>query len=249
MLIIPAIDILDGKCVRLYKGNYNKVTVYNNDADVVARQFEKAGAKRIHIVDLDAARGKGKNNRNIIAKIRKNSGVCIELGGGIRNEDDIKEILKTGIDRLILGTVFAKESAVCANWIKKYGKKFIAGIDALNGEVRIAGWEKKSGISDLELAEKAAESGFCSIIYTNISKDGTLSGPDIEQTLLIAEKSMLPVIVSGGISGEADFKNITENPSCKGKFAGIIAGKAFYEGKFDLAAVIKKYQKNELVEF
>ena len=261
MLVIPAIDILDGKCVRLYKGDYSKVTVYNDDAAEVAIGLEKAGAKRIHIVDLDAARGKGKNNRKIISNIRNKVKAVLELGGGIRSEEDINEILAAGIDRLILGTIFAKEPEKCITWIKKYGRKFIAGIDALDGEVRISGWEKGSGIKDIDLAKKAAEAGFCSIIYTNISKDGTLSGPDIENSKLIAFESGLPVIISGGISGEDDFKKITEDASAKasakastkgsakGKIAGIITGKAFYEGKFDLAAVIEKYQIDEEMLF
>jgi len=249
VLIIPAIDILDGKCVRLYKGDYNKVTVYGDDAAAVAVGLEKAGAKRIHIVDLDAAQGKGKNNRKIISAIRSKVKATLELGGGIRSEEDINEILSIGIDRLILGTIFAKHPNECMGWIKKYGKKFIAGIDALDGEVRISGWEQGSGIRDIDLAKKAAEAGFCSIIYTNISKDGTLSGPDIENSKLIANESGLPVIISGGISGEDDFRKIIEDPSTGNKIRGIITGKAFYDGKFDLVSVIKKYQKDEGIIF
>ena len=245
MLIIPAIDILGGKCVRLYKGDYSKVTVYNDDAAAVAVSLEKAGAKRIHIVDLDAAQGKGRNNRKIISNIRNNVKAILELGGGIRSEEDINEILSAGIDRLILGTIFAKESEKCISWIKKYGKKFIAGIDALDGEVRISGWEEGSGIKDVDLAKKAADAGFCSIIYTNISKDGTLSGPDIENSKMMAKESGLPVIISGGISGEDDFRKIIEDPAASGRVRGIITGKAFYDGKFDLASVIKKYQTDE----
>ena len=245
MLIIPAIDLLDGKCVRLYKGDYSKVTVYGDDAAAVADLLEKAGAKRIHIVDLDAAQGKGKNNRKIISNIRNKTNAVLELGGGIRSEEDINEILSAGIDRLILGTIFAKNPNECKSWIKKYGKRFIAGIDALDNEVRISGWEQGSGIKDVDLAKQAAEAGFCSIIYTNISRDGTLSGPDIANSKIIAEKSGLPVIISGGISGEDDFRKITEDVSAKGKIAGIITGKAFYDKKFDLATVIKKYQKDD----
>ena len=245
MLIIPAIDILDGKCVRLYKGDYSKVTVYGDDAAAVAVSLEKAGAKRIHIVDLDAAQGKGKNNRKIISNIRNKVKSILELGGGIRSEEDINEILSIGIDRLILGTIFAKHPKECISWIKKYGKIFIAGIDALDGEVRVSGWEEGSGIKDIALAKKAAEAGFCSIIYTNISKDGTLSGPDIENSKSIASESGLPVIISGGISGEDDFRKITEDISASNKITGIITGKAFYDGKFDLASVIKKYQKDD----
>ncbi len=249
MLIIPAIDILDGKCVRLYKGDYSRVTVYGTDAVSVAKEFEHAGAKRIHIVDLDAARGDGKNNRKMIAGIRENVNAVLELGGGIRGEEDIRPLLDAGIDRLILGTVFARESDKCLKWIGKYGKVFIAGIDALDGEVKISGWEEGSGIKDTELAVKASKGGFCSIIYTNISRDGTLTGPDTERSCRIAEESNLPVIISGGISSDGDFKAITENPGCRGKIAGIITGKALYEGKFDLPSVMDKYQNIENIDF
>ncbi len=249
MLIIPAIDIIDGKCVRLYKGDYSKVTNYSESPADVAVQLEEAGAKRIHIVDLDAAKGEGVNNRKTISEIRKKTSAVLELGGGIRADDDIKEILDIGIDRLILGTVFARKPEIGAEWIAKYGKNFIAGIDALNGDVKVSGWEKGSGVKDTELAAKAGEAGFCSIIYTNISRDGTLSGPDAQRTALIADASSLPVIVSGGISCEADFKNIVENSSYEGKIAGIITGKAFYENKFSLEDVVKKYQKDDGVFF
>ena len=156
MLVIPAIDLLGGKCVRLYKGDYSKVTVYSDDPVAMARGFVDAGAKRIHLVDLDAARG-GVNNRYVIARICREVNALFELGGGIRTEDDVKEILDIGVDRLILGTVFAKDPEWGARWTARYGKKFIAGIDALKGEVKVSGWQQGSSISDVDLAKKAAE--------------------------------------------------------------------------------------------
>ncbi len=248
MLVIPAIDLLGGKCVRLYKGDYSKVTVYSDDPVAMARGFVDAGAKRIHLVDLDAARG-GVNNRYVIVRICREVNALFELGGGIRTEDDVKEILDIGVDRLILGTVFAKDPECGARWTARYGKKFIAGIDALNGEVKVSGWQQGSSISDVDLAKKAADCGMCSIIYTNIVKDGTLSGPDTERTLTVAEASGIPVTVSGGISCEQDFADIVNNVRCAGRIGGIITGKGFYEKKFDLAAVISKYQKDEGIIF
>ncbi len=241
MIIIPAIDLLDGACVRLFKGNYNDSTVYNSDPVDMAGQLVKSGCERLHIVDLDAARGKGKNNRDIIRKIRKSIDVIIETGGGIRTEPDVKELLDIGIDRLILGTVFAVEPEIAGRWTEKFGNHFIAGIDALKGEVKISGWEEESSLSDTALAEKAAENGIISIIYTNIDKDGTLEGPDIESCVRIAEVSRLPVIVSGGISCEADFKIISElnHPG----ISGVITGKAVYENRFDLKRIINEYQE------
>ena len=248
MLIIPAIDLLDGKCVRLYKGDYSQVTVYSDDPVAMARSFVASGARRIHLVDLDAARG-GKNNRKVIASIRREVDALFELGGGIRTDDDVKEIIDIGIDRLILGTVFAKDPEIGARWTALYGKKFIAGIDALDGDVKVSGWQQGARIADTDLAKKAAECGMCSIIYTNIVKDGTLSGPDTERTLTIAEASGIPVTVSGGISCQADFADIVQNPRCAGRIGGIITGKGFYEKKFDLSQVIARYQKEEGMVF
>lgn len=241
MIIIPAIDILDGACVRLLKGNYNESTIYTSDPVVMAKKLVSTGCERLHIVDLDAARGRGKNNREIIRKIRSSIDVVIETGGGIRTDDDIKELLNIGIDRLILGTVFAKNPEIAGQWTAKYGNRFIAGIDALNGEVKISGWEEGSSFQDTALAEHAAKNGIISIIYTNIDKDGTLKGPDIENSVRIAEISKLPVIISGGISSDNDFELIN-NMNHSG-IAGVITGKAVYENRIDLHKVIIEYQK------
>ncbi len=241
MIIIPAIDILDGACVRLHKGNYNESTIYTSDPVEMAKKLVGSGCGRLHIVDLDAARGRGKNNREIIRRIRNSIDIVIETGGGIRTDADVKELLNIGIDRLILGTVFAKDPEIAGRWTEKYGKHFIAGIDALNGEVKISGWEEGSSLTDTALAEQAAKHGIISIIYTNIDKDGTLEGPDIENSIRIAEVSGLPVIISGGISCNDDFKKISDyNHS---GLAGVITGKAVYENRVDLHTVIEKYQK------
>ena len=241
MIIIPAIDLLDGSCVRLLKGNYNNSTVYKSDPVEMAEHLVGLGCRRLHIVDLDAARGQGKNNRAIIQKIRKKIDIIIETGGGIRSEKDVEELLEIGIDRLILGTVFATNPGIAYEWTRKYGNHFIAGIDALNGDVKISGWEEGSSLKDTELAKIAADNGIISIIYTNIDKDGTLDGPDIESSIRIAEISNLPVIISGGISSNKDFQKIAEleHPG----IAGVITGKAFYEKKIDLQESIDKYQK------
>ena len=241
MIIIPAIDILNGVCVRLFKGNYNESTIYTSDPVKMAEKLVRSGCERLHIVDLDAARGKGKNNRNIIRRIRNSINVVIQTGGGIRTENDVKELLNIGIDRLILGTVFANNPEIACQWTKKYGNHFIAGIDALNGEVKISGWEEGSSLQDTTLAEQAAENRIISIIYTNIDKDGTLEGPDIENSIRIAEISGLPVIISGGISSNNDFKVIS-NLNHPG-IAGVITGKAVYENRIDLKKAIEKYQK------
>lgn len=234
MIMIPAIDILDGQCVRLYKGDYEKSTVYPKDPVETAREFYRQGAERIHIVDLGAARG-GANSRRILKEIRRAVPLILETGGGIRTKDDVEELLNIGIDRLILGTLLVREPQTAAAWIGNYGRVFIAGIDALQGYVRIAGWEESSGLEDHVLAQKAADMGFVSIIYTNIEKDGTLEGPDLAATERIARAAGLPVILSGGVSSLEDIRQAASSPGAKsGAIRGIITGKALYEGRFTL---------------
>jgi phosphoribosylformimino-5-aminoimidazole carboxamide ribotide isomerase len=243
LIIIPSIDILNSECVRLYKGRYADVTVYSQDPVEIAQSYEKAGAKRIHVVDLDGARGKGKHNRDIIAKIRKTVSCTIEVGGGIRTEQDIEELMEIGVDNLILGTVFARDPEKVAEWIQKYDSYFIAGIDALNGEVKITGWEDDSGIKDTDLAKKAKDIGCKEIIYTNISNDGTLTGPDIDRTQLIAEESGMPVVLSGGISKREDVAEVVRR-NCS-LITGIIIGKAIYEEKVSVKDLIDSFQESQ----
>ncbi|MBN2531417.1 MAG: 1-(5-phosphoribosyl)-5-[(5-phosphoribosylamino)methylideneamino]imidazole-4-carboxamide isomerase [Spirochaetales bacterium] len=241
VMIIPSIDILNQECVRLLQGRYSDVTVYSSDPVKIAQSYEKAGVKRIHIVDLDGARGKGKNNRTIIEKIRQNVSCTLDTGGGIRSEEDIRELLAIGIDKLIVGTVFASEPGKVKKWVDKYGDFFVAGIDAYDGKVKIAGWEADSGQNDRVLAKKAGEIGINEIIYTNISGDGTLEGPDIARTRMIAEESGIPVILSGGISSSEDVENVVKE-NCP-LIKGIIIGKAIYEQKVSVPDLIKSFQK------
>jgi phosphoribosylformimino-5-aminoimidazole carboxamide ribotide isomerase len=240
MTIIPAIDLLGGACVRLYKGDYDQSTVYDTDPLEQAMRFKAAGARRIHLVDLDAARDQGKHNREVIRKLVEHVDAQFEVGGGIRSEDDVKELVDAGVRRLVVGTAFARDPSVLRRWTERFGRIFIAGIDAYGGKVRISGWEEDSGISDMELAAMAAGNGAVSIIYTNIERDGTLTGPDIERTRLLADASGLPLIVSGGIRGEDDFRTLF-NDACKG-IVGVIVGKALYEKRFDLKRVLALYQ-------
>lgn len=241
MLIIPAIDIIGGECVRLYQGDYSKVTVYDKDPVNAAREFEKAGAKRIHIVDLDAARGGSKGNRKKIRKIRKAVSCELELGGGIRDEEDVTELIDLGIDYLVVGTTFARNASRVEGWIQHYGPIFIAGIDAFDGKVHVSGWEQSTDLKDTDLAKRAGDAGIHSIIYTSIAKDGTLEGPDIDSTRRVAEAAGIPVVHSGGIASESDIQSIAELKIPN--VTGIITGKAVYEEKFNLEKVIADYQK------
>lgn len=239
MLLIPSIDILEGRCVRLYQGDYDRSTKYSDDPVAIARNFETSGAVRIHIVDLDAARGKGNHNRATIDKIREGVECIVEVGGGVRKSKDIEELLKLGVDRLVVGTVLAKDQLLVQSWVSEFGPVFIAGIDARGGEVKVSGWERGSGMADTELASRAKSIGVRSIVYTSIARDGTLEGPDIPATCRIANVSDLPVILSGGVSTIEDLTSVNE-ADCTGIVA-VISGKAIYEGNLDPAEVFEKY--------
>ena len=242
MNIIPAIDIYGGRCVRLYQGDYTSVENYQKDPITVARQFEEAGATRMHIVDLDAARGNKQINRKIIRKMRRAVSATIQIGGGIRSDYDIEELVDIGIEYLVIGTAFVRTPHLLEGWISHYGNIFIAGIDARDGKAYVEGWEQKTKVDSIELAVKASVFGAEAIVYTNIAHDGTLQGPDIAGTLQIAQAVDIPVILSGGISCEEDIQQLVEEG--EDKISGIILGKSIYEGAIDLKNVISRYNKN-----
>jgi phosphoribosylformimino-5-aminoimidazole carboxamide ribotide isomerase len=240
MLIIPAIDLLDSQAVRLYKGDYKQAKVYSQHPTELARRFEEAGARLIHIVDLDAAYGAGKNNRETINRIRQSVSCDLEVGGGIRSAADISELMAAGITRLILGTVLIKEPMQVASWVADYHFHAIGGIDALEGRVKITGWRGETAVKDITLAARLRSLGIKELIYTNISRDGTLHGPDIERTNAVARYAALPVILSGGIGSEEDIAEIKEK--AHENIHGVIVGKALYEQKVELDELIQKFQ-------
>ena len=237
MTVIPAIDILGGECVRLVRGDYQEATTYERDPVAMARKFAQAGAKRIHVVDLDAARGDSRTNRKKIRKIRRAVDVTIQLGGGIRRDEDIEELLDLGIDRLVVGTAFARRPENVAGWVAHYGDVFLVGIDALDGMVRVSGWEKETNIRDVDLARRAREARVASIIYTSIARDGTMEGPDVQRTNAVAEASGIPVILSGGIGSMADLEKVRAGAAKN--VVGVIVGKAIYEGTIDVEEIFK----------
>jgi len=241
MIVIPSIDILNGSCVRLYQGDYGKVTDYGDSPEQIAAEFQDAGARRLHVVDLDAARG-GEHNRSTISGIRRNFEGIIEVGGGVRTPADVEELLESGADRLIVGTVFAQTPEIVSRWIGSYGKVFIAGIDARDGMVKVAGWEGDSGVTALKLASIARDIGIVSIIYTNISVDGTLAGPDIRGSDEIGKSSGLPVIVSGGVGSMDDLEKVHRFGSTA--IVGVITGKAVYEGLIDIRKAVERFSSD-----
>lgn len=243
MLVVPAIDLLGGRCVRLHQGDYSQAETYDLDPVEVARGFVAAGARRIHLVDLDAARTGAATNRPIIGAIRRAVDVTLEVGGGVRTDEDVQSLVDVGVDRLVVGTVLVKNPDAVARWTARFGKKLVAGIDARDGEVKVSGWEEGSSLLDTGLAARCRSLGLISIVYTNIARDGTLSGPDLARTVMVAEAARLPVVVSGGVASPDDFAAVRRlgHPLV----AGVITGKALYKNRIDLAEVIQRYQDDQ----
>ncbi len=230
MIIYPAIDLLGGRCVRLRQGDYNQVTVYNDDPLDMAGQFAEAGAGWIHIVDLDAARTGAPVHAELIRNIKRQTGVKVQTGGGIRNLQHLTLLIeKYDIDRAVLGTAAVRDRAFTEQALKLYGQNIAIGIDARNGEVSVSGWTEGSGIKAAELACRMAESGATTIIYTDIARDGMLTGPALEKTQELVQLTGIDIIASGGIGSYEDIQAVEGTGA-----AGVIVGKAIYEGKVKL---------------
>ncbi len=236
MIAIPAIDLIDGHCVRLTEGVFDTVKVYGDDPAAVARGFAQEGAQRLHVVDLDAARGSG-NNRDAIRAIRKAFPGTLDVGGGVRSLEDAVSLREIGVDLLIIGTALVRNPDDVAAWAESLGPILVAGIDARDGEVKVSGWESGSSILASDLALKARNLGLIEIIYTDISRDGTLSGPNVPETAAVAKTSGLPVIISGGVGGLADLESLAAEPPPG--VSGVIFGKALYEGRINLKEAIR----------
>ena len=236
MEIIPAIDLLNGKCVRLNQGNYDEVTNFNSDPVKQAEIWESQGAKRLHLVDLDGAKTGEPINDSTIKEIKKSIEIPIQLGGGIRSIERAKELFGIGIDRIILGTIAIENPKLVKILSQEYPNKVAVGIDAKEGMVATRGWLKQSEISSLELARQLNDLELAAIISTDIATDGTLKGPNIQALREIAEISVNPVIASGGIGSIADLISLAdlENEGIQ----GIIVGRALYDGSIDLQEAI-----------
>ncbi len=239
MKIYPAIDIKDGKCVRLSQGKFDQVEIFSNEPYEMAKKWESMGASYIHLVDLDGARFGAQTSDSVIKKIIENINIPVQVGGGIRTLTDIENKFKLGVDRVILGTVAINNPNLVELAIEKFGsEKICLGIDAKNGMVAINGWEEVSSVKALDLCKKMEELGVTTVIYTDISKDGMKSGPNIEETRELIENTNLNIITSGGVTTMKDLKNVNEINS-----SGVIIGKAIYENLLDLREVIKKYER------
>ena len=229
MDILPAIDLKDGRCVRLTKGLMQSAKIYSDEPWQVARAFERMGARWLHLVDLNGAFAGEPKNLEQIEKIRRHCDLKMELGGGIRDEATIRRYLDLGIDRLILGSVAVKDPDFVKAMAVRY--PIAVGIDAIDGFVAVEGWAEVSRMPATELAKAFADCGVEAIICTDVGRDGTLSGVNVDFTVAIAEASGIPTIASGGVRDLSDIEAL----KATGKVAGAIVGKAFYEGTIDLA--------------
>lgn len=234
MRIYPAIDIKDGKCVRLFKGRFSDVTVYGDSPAEMAKKWEAQGGEYIHVVDLDGAlRGHGVNAESI-KKICQSVNVPVQTGGGIRTMEDIEAKLKCGIDRVIIGTKAVADSEFIKRAVDKYSRKIVVGIDAKDGMVAVEGWEKSSDFTAVEFAKKMASMGTQTIIYTDIATDGTLAGPNTAAMAEMVKAVDADIIASGGVGNLEHIKSLLPTG-----VEGVIVGKALYTNKVNLAEAIR----------
>lgn len=238
MQIIPAIDLKNGSCVRLTQGRKADVTVYDENPVAVARSFADAGAEMIHVVDLDGAfQGGESRNRAVLAKIVEAVEVPIEFGGGIRSREEVQHLLELGIARVVLGTVAAESPAHLRGFVDRFGSKVCVGVDARDGHVMTRGWETATRVMAVELARVVAGCGVERIVYTDIARDGTLTGPNVEQTLAVVRAANVHVTASGGVSSLDDIKRLRDLN--EPLLDSVIVGKALYEGKFKLEEAVR----------
>src|SRR6185369_11322616 len=241
MVIIPATDLKNGFCVRLLQGRKSDMTVYNDNPVEVARAFESAGAQMIHVVDLDGAFNEGHSpNRAVVKEIIEAVDVPIEFGGGIRSLDDIRQLCDVGVARVVVGTVAAESPDVLQKFVDEFSSRICVGIDARDGRVMTRGWETATPTMAVDLARSVAECGVERIIYTDIARDGALVGPNIQQTLAVAEAANVRVTASGGVSSLDDIKRLRDAGDAR--LDSVIVGKALYEGKFRLEEAIQAAQ-------
>jgi phosphoribosylformimino-5-aminoimidazole carboxamide ribotide isomerase len=228
MNIIPAIDLIDGKCVRLTKGDYSKQIIYNDDPFLVAKQFEDAGISRLHVVDLDGAKAGKIINLSVVEKIASGTKLKIDFGGGVKNITDVASIFNAGVAIVTIGSLAVKHPEILEEWLMEFGAdKFLIGADVLDEKIKISGWLEDGGINIFDFIGKMIALGVSDIFCTDISKDGVMQGPSIElYKKILDQHPEIRLIASGGVTVIADVIKLKEI-GC----SGVIIGKAFYEGK------------------
>ncbi len=242
MIIYPAIDIRGGRCVRLTEGRFDAETVFADDPAEMALKWAALGAEYLHLVDLDGALAGESKNGAVVERILQNVKIPVQLGGGIRNLATIDKLLSLGVSRVILGSVAVKNPQLVEEACRKYPGHIAVGIDAKNGEAAIEGWGQGGGVAAVELAKKIAQYGVDKIIYTDISRDGMLSGVNVEATAALARACGVPIIASGGVASLEDIRRVKSVEA--GGVCGCIIGKAIYTGAVDLKAALALAKEN-----
>ncbi len=244
MDVIPAIDLLEGRCVRLYQGDYERSQIFNDNPADVAKQWVEQGATWLHVVDLDGAKiGKVVNN-NAIESILQAVSVPIQVGGGLRDRSSVAQLLNLGVQRTILGTVAVEQPQLVADLCQEFPNKIVVGIDARNGKVATRGWLEMSEVLATDLAQQMQQRGAAAIIYTDIHRDGTLSGPNLEALRELATELSIPVIASGGVSSVTDLLSLLALEPLG--VTGVIVGRALYTGDIDLKAALQAIGQGRL---
>ena len=239
MIIFPAIDIKDGKCVRLIKGDFEKITFYDKSPIDQATEFFQSGFKNIHIIDLDGALQGKSINSVAIKEIIKNVKLKIQIGGGIRTIDSINSWVDVGVDKVVMGTAAVENIGLLKNACNKFKNKIAVALDIKDGLITLYGWKKQTNISAIDFIKEIENFGVSRIIYTDINKDGTKKGPNIKDTIELSNKVKIPLVVSGGISSIADVKKIKSLTNSN--IEGVVVGKSIYDGDIkinDLAKLI-----------
>ena len=238
MIIFPAIDIKDNRCVRLVKGNFDKMTSYKNTPYDQAKIYFKNGFKNIHIVDLDGALEGKSSNSKIVKEIINNLDLKIQIGGGIRTITDVDSWIKSGVDKVILGTAAVENINLLKTVCEKFKNKIAVSLDVKDGFIALSGWKKQTNILALDFIKKIENFGVSRIIYTDINKDGTKKGPNIKDTIELSSKVKIPFIISGGISSIEDIKKIKSLNNSN--IEGVIVGKSIYDGDIKINELAKQ---------
>jgi len=242
MIIIPAVDIKGGRCVRLREGRADTETVFSDHPQEMARQWIEQGAERLHIIDLDGAFEKGPRNSSIIKEIVKTAPVPVQLGGGIRDLKTVESYLSLGLAQVILGTVALKEPSLVQEVCRLFPGQVIVSLDARDNRIAVEGWTELSEMDPIDLVKSYEDWGVRAIIFTDISRDGTQKGPSIPSTRRLTQATRIPVIAAGGIATLADVQSLA--PLAAGGLAGMITGRAIYSGSLNLAEAIAWLKKN-----
>ncbi|MBK5910275.1 1-(5-phosphoribosyl)-5-[(5-phosphoribosylamino)methylideneamino]imidazole-4-carboxamide isomerase [Rhodothalassium salexigens] len=240
MKLYPAIDLKDGQCVRLYQGRMDAATVYNDDPAAQAKAFETAGCHALHLVDLNGAFAGQPVNGAAVERVVATVGVPVQLGGGIRDLATIAQWLDRGVDRVILGTLAVRDPDTVIEACRRHPGRIAVGIDACGGRVAVEGWaETADDLPVAELARRFEQAGVAAIVFTDIDRDGTLSGVNVDAVADLAEAVSIPIIASGGVRGLGDLQALVERQKhCSGTIEGVIAGRALYDGTLDLGAAL-----------